>query len=306
MIDSESGKGIGRALSKYVLLSAARNEDNYIEQTIQAVIAQSYRPVQWLIVSDGSTDRTDDIVQWYALRNSFMKLLRIQPDPERNFGSKARAINTGYDQFKAIPHDFIGILDVDVVFGCDYYKKIIHHMEKRPDLGIAGGILYDSWKGRFIRQNTNIRWSVSGPIQMFRRCCWEQIGGYLNIRGGIDSAAEVMARMHGWKIRTIPELSVIHLRRTGIEKHGLLGALFFQGITDYELGYHPLFYILRSSRRITKQPQILGASLNLAGFLWACLRRNKRKVNRNFVRFLRREQMERLVGFWKRNREDRA
>jgi len=102
MIGSESGKEISKPFGKYVLVSAARNEEKYIERTIQAVIAQSYLPVQWIILSDGSIDRTDDIVQWYALRNSFMKLIRIQSDAERNFGSKARAINTGYDNFKGI------------------------------------------------------------------------------------------------------------------------------------------------------------------------------------------------------------
>lgn len=299
MIDSERGNGLGRPFGNYALISAARNEENYLERTIQAVIAQSRLPVQWLIVSDGSTDRTDDIVKRYSHQQPFIKLLRLQPKSERNFGSKALAINTGYIQLKDIPHDFIGILDVDVTFDPDYYEKVLLYMEKRPDLGIVGGILFDSWKGRLIRQNTNVRWSVSGPIQMFRRSCWEQLGGYLNIRGGIDAAAEVMARMRGWKIRTIPELSVIHLRRTGMEKRGLFGAFFFRGILDYELGYHPLFFFIRSFRRITQQPQVLGAALNIAGFSWAWLRRNRRKVSVDFVRFLRQEQMHRLVGLRK-------
>lgn len=299
MIDSENG--LGRPLGKYALISAARNEENYIERTIQAVIAQSYPPVQWLIVSDGSTDRTDDIVQWYALRQPFIKLIRIQPDSERNFGSKAHAINTGYDQLKAIPHDFIGILDVDVTFGPDYYEKVVYHMGKRPDLGIAGGILYDSWKGRFIRQTTNIRWSVSGPIQMFRKECWQQIGGYLRVRGGIDAVAEVMARMNGWKVRAYPELLVWHHRKTGSENHGLLAMSLRRGIEDYEIGYHPLFFLFSAMRRFNDKPRIFGSITMMIGYLGACLSKQRRIVPDEFIRFLHHEQIIRLRRVLSRN-----
>lgn len=306
MIDLKSGSGISKPLGNYVLISAARNEEKYIERTIQAVVAQSYLPAKWVILNDGSTDLTETIVQEYALKQPFIQLIRIRPESERNFGSKARAINFGYKQIKATSYEFVGILDVDVTFDHDYYEKVIHHMENHPDLGIAGGILSDLWKGRFIRQITATRWSVSGPIQLFRRPCWEQIGGYMNIRGGIDAAAEVMARMNGWRVESLKGLPVLHFRRTGTEKRGVFMCNFYRGIEDYAMGYHPVFFISRSLLRVSEQPRVLGSLFMLVGYLWACVRREKRKVSDDFVRFLRHEQMGRLARLLKRNKVESA
>jgi GT2 family glycosyltransferase len=217
----------------------------------------------------------------------------------RNFGSKACAINTGYGLIQHLEHDYVGILDVDVSFPADYYEKVIPHMKAQPDLGIAGGVLYDARKGKFVRQITSNRWSVSGPIQMFRRQCWQQIGGYMSIRGGIDAVAEVMARMHGWKVQTFPELHVWHHRRTGSEKWGAFGVFLHRGIEDYEIGYHPLFFFVRALRRFSSKPWILGSIIMLSGYALSGIKRRKRKVPEDFVQFLRHEQMGRLRHSWK-------
>jgi len=290
-------------IGSYILISAARNEEIYIERTILSVIDQTRVPNQWLIMSDGSIDRTDEIIQRYADQHSFMKLVRIQPNKKRNFGSKAGAVNAGYELIRHLEHDFVGILDVDVTFPPDYYEKVITRMEAQPDLGIAGGILYDSWHGKFIRQITDIHWSVSGPIQMFTRQCWRQIGGYMSIRGGIDAAAEVMARMHGWKVRAFPELSVRHHRKTGSENRGVFRVFLQRGIEDYEMGYHPLFFFLRALRRFSEKPWILGGVTMLVGYFWSITKKNNRKVPEDFVRYLRSEQMGRLLHYWKRTRK---
>jgi biofilm PGA synthesis N-glycosyltransferase PgaC len=282
------------SVGTYVLISAARNEEAYIERTILAVIAQSSIPILWLIVSDGSTDRTDEIVQHYANKYPFIRLHMIQPGEVRNYSSKARAINTGYGLIQHLKHDYVGILDVDVTFPSSYYEEVIDRMKAQTDLGIAGGILYDAWKGKFIRQRTNIRWSVAGAIQMFRSRCWQQIGGYMSIRGNIDAAAEISARMHGWKVRTFPELQVWHHRRIASEK-SRFGAFLHHGILDYEIGYHPLFFFLHALLRFSEKPYIIGSLMMLSGYAWAGIKRRKRKVPEDFVRFLRHEQMGRLL-----------
>jgi glycosyltransferase involved in cell wall biosynthesis len=291
------------SVGTYILISAARNEEVYIERTILAVTAQTCIPIQWLIISDGSTDRTDEIVQHYADKYPFIRLHRVRPDEMRNFGSKARAINTGYGLIQHLEHDYVGILDVDVAFPANYYEKVMGRMEAQPDLGIAGGVLYDAWQGKFVRQITSIRWSVSGPIQLFRRQCWQQIGGYMAIPGDIDAVAEVMVRMHGWKVQAFPELHVWHHRSTGSEKWGLFGVFLHRGIEDYEIGYHPLFFFLRALRRFSATPWILGSIIMLSGYAWAGIKRKKRKVPEDLVRFLRREQMERLLHSWKGTRK---
>jgi glycosyltransferase involved in cell wall biosynthesis len=289
------------SVSPYVLISAARNEEALIERAIRAVTAQTHIPAQWLIVSDGSTDRTDDIVQRYADLYPFIRLHRVRRREERNFGSKARAINAGYELVRHLEHDFIGILDVDITFSSDYYERVIAHMDAQPDLGIAGGVLYDVWNGQLVRHVTSTRWSVSGAIQMFRKQCWQQIGGYMPVRGGIDAVAEVMTRMQGLRVQTFPELHVWHHRRTGSQKWGLIGIFLHRGIEDFEMGYHPLFFFLRAMRRSIHKPLIFGAAIMMTGYMWACIKRNKRQVPENFVRFLRHEQMGRIHHFLKGN-----
>lgn len=283
----------------YLLVSAARNEEAYIERTLQAVIAQTHLPTQWLIMSDGSTDRTDEIVKSYAARYPFINLHRLHSREERNFGSKARAINTGYESLRHLEHEFVGILDVDVTFPANYYEAVISYMDAQRDLGIAGGILYDLRRGKYVRPITAINWSVSGAIQMFREQCWQQIGGYVPIRGGIDAAAEVMARMHGWKVQAFPALPVLHHRQMGSQGRGTLARFFFRGFVDYQLGYHPLFFFLHALYRLSEAPPILGATTMLAGFLWASLKNSERQVPPYFVSFLRQEQMGRLQRFFK-------
>lgn len=280
----------------YILVTAARNEADHIGLTIRSVSAQTLLPDRWLIVSDGSTDATDQIVSEAAQKHPFIELLRVDADSERNFGSKAAAINAGYEKIASLPHDFVGVLDADVSFEPDYYEQVIGRFQEDPNLGIAGGVLTDIVDGKPVRQLTDPEWSVSGPVQMFRRECFESIGGYLVLRGGIDAAAEVMARMHGWKVRAFSEIPALHHRQTGKENHSRLGIFFHRGLEDFKLGYHPLFFTGRAILRFREVPFIFGGLTMLGGYLWAGITGAEKKVSDEFIRFLRKEQMDRLTG----------
>jgi glycosyltransferase involved in cell wall biosynthesis len=279
---------------RYVLITAAKNEETYIEKTIQSVIAQTVPPQKWVIVSDGSRDRTEEIVSQYAGQYDFIDLLRADAGEQRNFGSKARAITAGYERVRSIYHDYVGILDADVSFSPTYYESVIQKFVDNPKLGIAGGILFDRHKEKYIKQITNTNWSVSGPIQMFRRECYEQIGGYLPVRGGVDAVAEVMARMKGWEVRAFPEITVFHLRPTGAEKGSKWVICFNQGVDDYLLGYHFAFFLAKCISRSIEKPYFLPSIVMLSGYIWSCLRGSKREVSDEFVIYLRKEQMNRL------------
>ncbi|OGV42087.1 MAG: hypothetical protein A2X46_05655 [Lentisphaerae bacterium GWF2_57_35] len=278
----------------YLLLTAARNEEAHIEGTIQAVIAQTQKPVRWMIVSDGSVDRTDEIVSRYAALHPFIELMRASADPTRNFGSKARAINAAYERVRRLDVSFVGVLDADVTFDPSYYAAVLQRMLDAPRLGLAGGMLFDWSDGQFIQQVTDPDWSVSGPIQLFRKDCFEAIGGYLPVRGGVDAVAEVMTRMKGWKVQAFPELHVMHHRQTGTEQRGLLSVFFQRGIEDYQLGYQALFFAGHALRRIREPPWLLGSLLMATGYAWAFLRRTPRKVPSDFIRYLHTEQWTRI------------
>jgi len=280
--------------SSYILLTAARNEADHIGQTIESVAAQTCPPRRWLIVSDGSTDATDQIVSDAAAKHPFIELLRVDADAERNFGSKATAINEGYRRLSGEACGYIGILDADVSFEPNYYEEVISRFQTDSKLGIAGGVLTDIVDGKPVRQLTDPDWSVSGPVQMFRRECFAEIGGYLPLRGGIDAAAEVMARMKGWTVRAFPEITALHHRQTGTENHSRTGIFFHRGLEDCRLGYHPLFFTARALLRFRECPFFVGSLMMLCGYVWAAMTGSPKKVSPDFIRFFRQEQMGRL------------
>jgi len=278
----------------YVLITAARNEEAHIEETIKSVTAQVILPQRWVIISDGSEDRTDAIVQRYAARHDFIKLLRLEPDGTRTFARKVYALQAGARLLRNVEYGFVGILDADVSFPTDYYEKILRRCEANPKLGIAGGTILDKRGDGFYRPYASLG-SVAGAIQMFRRQCYEDIGGYLPLKGGgIDAAAEVMARMHGWEVRSFSDIEVLHHRPTGTEGKSIYRARFFCGSEEYLLGYHPLFLAAKCLHRVWERPYLIGGLLRLCGYCWSWWQRKDRMVSPEFVRYLRREQIRRI------------
>jgi poly-beta-1,6-N-acetyl-D-glucosamine synthase len=152
----------------------------------------------------------------------------------------------------------------------------------------------DFQRGRFVKVVCS-RNSVGGPIQMFRRQCYETIGGYQRLScGGIDAVAETMARMHGWQVESFPDITVYHHRATGTAGGWVIRARFKKGEQHYLIGYHPLFHMASSMFRFSSFPFMLGSLAEIAGYTWAFLRNQKKVVPDGFVRFLREEQWARL------------
>ena len=286
--------------ANYVLITAARNEEAYIEKTIKSVVSQTILPKRWVIVSDGSTDCTDIIVKKYLKSYDFIQLLRKENDSSRNFASKVYAIRAGIEHLSDIEYDFIGNLDADISFQKNYYERILTKFRENPRLGIAGGILFEAFRGKWIRQFTSTRWSVSGPIQMFRRQCYEDICGYIPLKlGGEDTFAEVMARMRGWEIKTFPDIKVFHHRRTGTENSNILSARFIQGVREYSSGNHLLFEMAKCISRVREKPYLLGSLLRAIGYFYAFIRKEPKVVSNNIICYTRHEQIERLIAIFR-------
>jgi poly-beta-1,6-N-acetyl-D-glucosamine synthase len=283
---------------KYVLITPARNEEAYIEKTIQSVLSQTVLPEKWIIVSDGSTDRTDTIVDRYKCANTFISLLSTRKGGSANFGSKASAFNAGRNELENKKYDLIGNLDADVTLPPNYFETMMTYFKEDPMLGIAGGIICELVDGNYILQNISLN-SVAGAVQLFRRECFNAIGGYIPIKsGGIDAAAEILGRMHGWKVRTFPDIHVLHHRRVVTGGRNILHTRFRQGVTQFLLGYHPLFQLARLFFRIPDKPFFIGSLLTLSGYSWAYLKRMESPMPAEAIRFLHSEQLKRLnLGF---------
>ena len=284
----------------YVLITPARNEAAYLEQTIASVVKQTQRPVRWVIVSDGSTDNTNDILKKYSAQYSWIEGVIRPPRAERHFAGKVEAFNAGYEKVRHLSYDVIGSLDADISFDDpDYFAFLLKKFELDPRLGVAGApfregtIQYDY---RFSRKE-----HVSGACQLFRRQCFDSIGGYVPIKeGAIDLVAVVTARMNGWRTETFPEKFCIHHRQMGTAKEGFVKATFKSGYGDYRMGVHPLWQLFRSIYQMSRKPLLIGGLLLLAGYVWAIVKRPEKPVSTQFVTFRGTEQIQWLKDYFRR------
>ena len=281
--------------NSYVLITPARDEENFIEKTLHSVISQTIQPKKWVIVSDGSIDKTDEIVKHYVARYGFIQLKTIRSSNNRNFASKVTAFNEGYSLLKDIDYEFIGNLDADVSFNPDYFEKILEEFHRNPALGIAGGWILEPHKGIFKERVSNTTRSVPGAIQLFRKECFENINGYTPVsKGGIDSLAEIKTLMHGWSVESFPHYKVRHYRRTSAGKNNVLLTRFRQGEIDYILSAHLLFQITKMIYRLNEKPFFIGSFLRISGYFWAFIHGEKQVIPDNLVMDLQKKELDRV------------
>lgn len=290
----------------YVIITPARNEAQFIDLTLKSVVGQTIRPAKWVIVSDGSTDGTDEIVQAYVRIHPWIQLVKLPLRRERNFAGKVHAFNAGLSAIKNVNYEFIASLDADISFDREYFSFLLDKLSADTQLGLVGtpfqetsGQVYDY---RFVSIE-----HVSGACQMFRRMCFEAIGGYVPVKGGsIDHIAVISARMKGWKTRTFTEKTCLHHRGMGTAQRGVLKAKFNLGLKDYNVGNHPIWEIFRVGYQMTRAPFCIGGIALGAGFLYSLLRRFDRPVSAELIRFIRQEQMRRLRRFLKLEKDHPA
>lgn len=257
-------------------------------------MSQSVKPCRWVIVDDASTDETAEIVARYAQQYSCIILAGVQNAAARNFGRKVDAFNHGLNCLADVNYDLIGNLDADMIMGPDYYENVVREFERDSRLGISGGVVYVPSGDRYV--NYDATWdSVAGAVQLFRKDCFRQIGGYLRIpTGGIDAAAEIMARKHGWTVRKVANNPAYEQRPTGFAHGKPWKAAYKEGVHYHTLGYSSLFYCFRCLRRLGNSPRVIGSILGLAGFFSAKLRRDPIYLPPDAVAYLHSEQLQKL------------
>jgi glycosyltransferase involved in cell wall biosynthesis len=281
----------------YVLITPVHNEVDVLEAVIESVISQTIPPIKWMIVDDVSTDGTSDIIKKYHANYNFITSIKLQPSKiESYYTHKTEVFLAGYEQIKNLKYSFIGNLDADIILPHDYYEKVLGEFNKNPKLGIASGIYLDKI-GKTLQKALIDKSHSPGAIQLFRRDCFEAIGGYIPQKyGGDDTCAEIMVRMNGWQTRSFPEIQAIHLRPMGLRnRNSVLQARFYQGLTEYSIGSHPLFMLCKCLRRaFLEKPYFSGSIARLAGFLYGYSIGEKRSVPAEVTRYIRKEQIRRL------------
>jgi biofilm PGA synthesis N-glycosyltransferase PgaC len=279
---------------KYVLVTPARNEEAFIGKTLESVTRQTILPERWVVVDDGSTDRTAEIVEEYGRRYPWIDLLRRPRRAERTFAGKARAFQAGFEQLQDLQFEIVGNLDADISFEPDYFAFLLGKFAHYPRLGVTGTAMrepgYQALKDSFFNEQ-----DVFGACQLFRVDCFKEVGGYTPIKwGGIDWVAVRTARLKGWQTRSFPEKVFIHYRPMGSAAGGTWRARFDYGRKDYFLGNHPLWEVFRVTYQLTRRPYLIGGLILLGGYLYALGSNMQRPIEPELLRFHRTEQLARL------------
>lgn len=276
---------------KYCVITPVRDEEEFIGATIQAVIAQTICPTEWIIVDDGSTDRTAFMVQEYADRFSWIRLARRENRGFRSGGGGIEGFLLGVNRLKTQDWEFLVNLDADLTLAPDYFEQCFAKFREDPALGIGGGTIYNKI-GEELQLEKCPDFHVRGATKIYRRQCWDVLGGMLP-GVGWDTVDEMKARMRGWSTLTFPDLQIIHHRATGTAQ-GLWANAVKNGHSDYVVGYHPLFFLAKCVRRLFQAPLVIGGLALGYGFLRCYLKGVPRLDDQEFIRFIRDQQLRRL------------
>jgi len=284
-----------QTLPPYVLVTPARNEETFIQQTIESIAQQTYLPLKWVIVNDGSTDSTASKIESLLAKYPWIELVNLPVRKERNFAAKVHAFNAGQERVKDLNYEVIGNIDSDVTFDPDHFEFLLKKFGEDARLGVAGTVFREEGGYNSETDSLEGQLHVSGQCQLFRRECFADIGGYFaNKAGGIDWLAVTTARMKGWKTRSYREKYFFHYRHLGTAERSAFAAAFSYGEKDYYLGGSPIWELFRVLFRMLKPPYIVeGLALGL-GYGWAAISRQKRVVSKELMKFHRREQMRKL------------
>lgn len=291
---NEGGVGPSHPFPSYVLITPARNEEAFIAKTIESVIHQTVLPLKWVIVDDASTDGTAETIRSYLLPHPWIELVQMPNRRERSFAAKVQAFNAGYKRVKALDFEIVGNLDADISFDPDYLESLLGKFSEDSSLGVGGTVFQEEGYSSE-QQSFEGHTHVAGGCQLFRKKCFEEIGGFKpNEAGGVDWMAVTTARMMGWKTRSFRGKFFFHSRHLGTAGRGALAATFSYGEKDYYLGGHPVWELFRVFYKISKKPYLVGGLALALGYGWAMLRRVKRPVSKELLTFHRREQMRKL------------
>ena len=281
-------------MMQYVIITPVRDEEGHVQATIESITTQTLRPAEWVIVDDGSTDRTGAIIDRSAAQFPWIRVIHR---PNRGFrkagGGVVDAFNEGFKSLRCSDWEFLVKLDGDLSFSADYFERCIEKFRAEPDLGIGGGEIWHELGG-VLKLEAGPRFHVRGATKIYRRACWKAIGGLMPAAGW-DTIDEVKANMLGWKTRSFEDLRLIHHRLTG-EADGLVHDRVKYGLVCFTCGYHPLFVLARCVYRVTRKPYVVGSLAMLYGYLKGFFTDTPQVNDERVVRFLRTQQLKRLFG----------
>jgi poly-beta-1,6-N-acetyl-D-glucosamine synthase len=282
----------------YIVVTPVRNEEQYLGLTIASMCAQSRKPVRWVIVDDGSTDRTPSMIEDAARQHEWITVIHRHDRGFRQAGTGVvEAFYAGMAQVEQLPWNFVAKLDGDLSFPADYFERCLQRFEADPGLGIAGGTCCIVDNGVCRPEFANEpAFHVRGPTKIYRRACFDSIGGLMRAPGW-DTIDQLKANMQGWRTVTLQGLEVVHHRPTG-GAYGSWANWVKNGVANYVTGYDPVFMVCKCIKRLLARPTpgglVEGVGL-LSGFVKGYWRSIPKVDDPALIAYLRREQRRALM-----------
>ena len=278
----------------YIIITPVRNEEKYLQGTIESVASQTLRPALWVIVNDGSTDNTRNIIDRAAAAYPWIKAVhRADRGFRKPGGGVIEAFYDGYALAAGEAWDFIVKLDGDLSFDSTFFERSFERFETDGALGVGGGTICGLREGVLVEEaKGDPAFHVRGATKMYRRACWEAIGGLVKAPGW-DTLDEIKANMSGWRTYTFRDLKLHQHRHTGAAE-GLWKDWVKNGLANYITGYHPVFMFFKCLKRGFSEISLTAPAGLGWGFLSGYLKRVPR-TEPDVIRYVRREQVKRLL-----------
>ncbi len=273
---------------KYVVISPVRNEEDYLRKTIESLANQTIKPMEWIIVNDGSTDKTEEIIKEYMPKYGWIRLLTLSDRGYYYPGTGVvNVVKKGYETVQTKDWEYLVKLDCDLSFDKDYFEKLFNEFDKNPKLGIASGCVYLPINNQLIQEAAQTDHPV-GASKVYKRQCWDAIDGLKPIPGW-DLADLLSAQMNGWETANFFDLVIVHYRLTGSRRKGLFGPKFLQGRFEYRHGYAFLYTCFKSIFHLFSKPFIIGSIGKVTGYLYAAIIREPYLFEKDMRKFLRKK-----------------
>jgi len=285
-------------MKKFAIVTPVKDEINYFPKTVKSILSQEVKPQKWIIIDDGSSDGTTEVIKKAEKENDWIEGIYREPNKNRNPGGEF-VLGIGLEKLNIEDYDFIVRMDGDLDFGNNYFKVLFEKFDGNPKLGIASGVCFITRDGKQIEEK-HPRFHTRGPLKTYRTQCYKDINGLLNCLGW-DSIDELKANMLNWNSQSFPELRIHHLKKTQ-SSGGIFRGSFNKGVASYNFGSHPLYVMVQALYILL----FLRYKSNSIGLLWgffsSMIKQKPRPIDKELIKYIRKQQMNRLLGkksIWK-------
>jgi glycosyltransferase involved in cell wall biosynthesis len=285
-------------MKKFAIVTPVKDEIKYFPKTVKSILSQEVKPQKWIIIDDGSTDGTTEVIKKAEKENDWIEGIYREPNKNRKPGGEF-VLEIGLKKLNIDDYDFIVRMDGDLDFESNYFKVLFEKFDDNPKLGVASGVCFITRDGKQIVEE-HPRFHTRGPLKTYRTQCYKDINGLLNCLGW-DSIDELKANMLNWNSQSFPELKIHHLKKTQ-SSGGIFSGSFNHGVASYNSGYHPLFVLFKAFYVILFRRYKLNSIGLLWGYFSSMIKRQPKPIDKELIKYIRKQQMNKLLGketIWK-------